>query len=114
MNMFDSDIKTCSISFVSLLGVNHLLGSCGFLQVAIEEFAVVIGPESAIFLLPIGGTTNLEGNVSTSAGDHVVYRYEITGMKCAVSQCSRRRCMRMFVCCTELTSKAKWYFSCGK
>jgi len=53
MNMFDLDIKTCSEIFIGFLGKDGFLGSCSFLQVAKEEFTVVVCPEGAIFILPI-------------------------------------------------------------
>jgi len=72
MNVFDSDIKACSIIFVSFLGLNCFLGSCSFLEMAIEELAVMIGPEGAILVLPIGGATNLKRYMSPRTRNHVI------------------------------------------
>jgi len=44
MNMFDVDVVMCSISFASFLGEYRFLGTSSFLEVAIQELAVMVSP----------------------------------------------------------------------
>jgi len=65
MNMLDVNVITRGKSFKSLFWFNGLPGISMFLQMAIEELAVVISPERAVAILAAGGSSNMKWNMTT-------------------------------------------------
>ena len=70
--MLDLDIVTSCKVFKGFFGLKHLFSGSSFLEMAVKKFAMVIHPESTVFVLAIGGSTSLKGNMPANAGDHLV------------------------------------------